>query len=128
MSQETPSLLEQSLQAAIKHGQSLHAEAPEEPDNAQSEHFRKEFGESAALKVETVIKVVESEQVAPLAKAVTPSVAGSLSYSNADRRASESFDFVSAYVEYADVLEAPPEAHEAVATELLSSVLCENVI
>jgi hypothetical protein len=37
------------------------------------------------------------------------------------------FDFIRAYVNYADVLEAPPEAHEAIATELISSALCENV-
>jgi hypothetical protein len=127
MSQEKPSVLEQSLQAAIKHGQRLRAEAPEESDNAQSEQFRKEFGESA-VHVETVINVEELEQRPLLAKVATPANACAVSQGNADRTASEPFDFVSAYVEYADVLEAPPEAHEAVATELLSSVLCENVI
>jgi hypothetical protein len=37
-------------------------------------------------------------------------------------------DFISTYVKYADVLEAPPEAHEAVATELIASALCEKVL
>jgi hypothetical protein len=41
---------------------------------------------------------------------------------------SGAFDFINAYVNYADVLEAPPEAHEAVATELLASALCEKVL
>lgn len=36
-------------------------------------------------------------------------------------------DFISTYVQYADVIEAPPEAHEAVATALLASVLNEKV-
>ena len=36
-------------------------------------------------------------------------------------------DFISDYVRYADVLEAPPEAHEAVAIQLLASVLNRNV-
>jgi len=37
-------------------------------------------------------------------------------------------DFISNYVAYADVLEAPPEAHEAVATALLAGALCDNVL
>jgi hypothetical protein len=36
-------------------------------------------------------------------------------------------DFVQTYVRYADVIEAPPEAHEAVATELLATVLNPRV-
>jgi hypothetical protein len=36
-------------------------------------------------------------------------------------------DFISDYVKYADVIEVPPEAHEAVATQLLASVLNPNV-
>lgn len=36
-------------------------------------------------------------------------------------------DFISSYVKYADVIEAPPEAHEAVAIQLLASVLNPRV-
>jgi hypothetical protein len=36
-------------------------------------------------------------------------------------------DFISTYIKYADVLEAPPEAHEAVATQLLASILNPRV-
>ncbi|MFP5262513.1 MAG: hypothetical protein ACLGJB_11465 [Blastocatellia bacterium] len=36
-------------------------------------------------------------------------------------------DFITDYVKYADVIEAPPEAHEAVAISLLAAVLNEKV-
>ncbi len=39
----------------------------------------------------------------------------------------DSFDFISAYVTYADVIEAPPEAHEAVAISLLAAALNAKV-
>jgi hypothetical protein len=39
----------------------------------------------------------------------------------------EPFDFIRTYVKYADVIEAPPEAHEAVATQLLASALNPSV-
>jgi len=37
-------------------------------------------------------------------------------------------DFINTYVKYADVLEAPPEAHEAVATGLIAGALCDKVL
>jgi DNA-directed RNA polymerase specialized sigma24 family protein len=40
---------------------------------------------------------------------------------------SRTFDFISEYANYADVMEAPREAHEAVATVLLAAILCEKV-
>lgn len=36
-------------------------------------------------------------------------------------------DFIEDYVHYADILEAPPDAHEAVAAELIASAVCEKV-
>src|ERR1700736_1476622 len=37
------------------------------------------------------------------------------------------FDFIRAYVDYADVIEAPPGAHEAVATQLLATAMNPHV-
>jgi hypothetical protein len=42
-------------------------------------------------------------------------------------RVSEEADFIRTYVEYADIIEAPAEAHEAVATSLLATVLNKHV-
>ena len=43
------------------------------------------------------------------------------------RKASEPFDFIRSYVDYADIIEAPREAHEVVAMQMLATVLNPRV-
>jgi hypothetical protein len=52
----------------------------------------------------------------------TPEETASLAQSRSGR-----FDFIDTYVRYADVVEAPPEAHEAVAIQMLAAVLNPRV-
>jgi hypothetical protein len=72
--------------------------------------------------VETTIHVEELDS-GPGIRAATPAETAALNQPKAG-----AFDFINAYVNYADVLEAPPEAHEAVATELIASAICEKVL
>jgi hypothetical protein len=60
-------------------------------------------------------------------RAVERSVAAPATKAPRTRESVSGFDFIQTYIEYADVIEAPPEAHEAVAMQLIAATLNPSV-